>query len=584
MTYLVDQKDVEFNLYEYLDLNELTQMENFKEQSSDMYKMILNECLKLAQSEMDPLFVSGDREGCHIEDGQVKTPKGFDKAYQALAQNGMIGMDVSPEYGGQGLPITLGVVASEFFNGSNVPLTMYIGLTRGAAHLIESFGEKKYAELFCPKMYGGQWGGTMCLTEPGAGSAVGDLKSVAKPNGDGTYNITGSKIFISSGDHDLTENIIHLFLARVEGDQPGTKGISLFVVPKIWVNEDGSLGEANDVNCVNVEHKMGIKASATCSLNFGENGKCRGFLVGEQGKGMSYMFQMMNEARLMCGMQGAAVAAASYMQALNYAKDRVQGGDNTLVKYPDVRRNLALMKAWTEGMRAMLYKTAVAADVANHSTDEAKKEKAQNRLDLMTPICKAYCSDFGFKVTEIAMQVYGGYGYISEYPVEQYMRDVKISSIYEGTNGIQALDLLGRKLAQKNGQLFRDFYEELTQFSASLESVESLKEAGGDLKKAADTIGQVAMKFAEWGMGGDRITPQLGATAFLEMCGHVCIAQHLLEQAKLAQEKIDGGSSDSFYSNKIKTAQFFVNEVLPNVRARAKSILSGSKAAMEIDF
>lgn len=584
MAFKIDERDVNFCLFEWLDLNKLLSFEAYKDQSLDLYKMVLGEALKFARNELDPLNASGDREGCRIENGQVKAPKGFKAAYQAYGQNGFIGIDTPTTYGGQGLPALLGTLLCEVVTGANVPFSMYSGLTRGGGHMIETYCSEAIAKRFCAKLFDGTWTGTMCLTEPGAGSAVGDLKTTAKPNADGTYSITGNKIFISGGDHDLTENIIHTVLARVEGDAPGTKGISLFIVPKYWVNDDGSVGEANDVSCVNIEHKMGIKASSTCSLNFGENGKCRGILVGERSKGMKYMFQMMNEARLYCGLQGEAIAGTAYENALAYAKERVQGGGTAIINYPDVRRNLAFCKAYVEGMRALLYYTAHFIDIAHRSPDPAEKERAQNRADLMTPICKAYCSDHGFKVTEIAMQVYGGYGYCSEYPIEQYMRDCKISSIYEGTNGIQALDLLGRKLSAKQGQLFRELYEDLSGFAAKHENHDTLKEEILALKSNLDTVGQTAMAFAEWGMGGDQVSPMLSATPFLEMCGHVMLAYFLLDQAVLADKKIKAGEKDVHYKNKIKTARFFVRHILPEVKMHAKTILARDKTAMEMEF
>lgn len=584
MTYKIDEKDLNFNLFEWIQMGKLTAFDACKEHNEELYKMVLGEGLKFAKNELDPINATGDRDGCVLENGQVKTPKGFKEAYRKFAENGFIGMDTPTTYGGQALPIMLGTVMYEFFSGANVPFAMYTGLTRGCAHMIETYCEEKLAKLFCEKMYNGTWAGTMCLTEPGAGSAVGDLKTNAKPLSDGTYQITGNKIFISGGDHDLCENIVHTVLARVEGDAPGTKGISLFIVPKYWVNADGSLGEANDVSCVNIEHKMGIKASSTCSLNFGEKGKCRGYLVGERSKGMRYMFQMMNEARLLCGVQGESIAGTAYMNALDYARERVQGGENVILGYPDVRRNLSLCKALAEGMRALVYYTAFHIDVASKSNDAAEKERSQNRADLLTPLCKAYCSDNGFKVTEIAMQIYGGYGYCSEYPVEQYMRDVKISSIYEGTNGIQALDLIGRKLAQKQGQLFRELYEEVTGFAGKNENHESLKSEIAALKGAMDTVGQVAMTFAEWGMGGDQVSPMLSATPFLEMCGDTVVAWLLLDQAVLADQKSKSGRNDPFYRDKVRTARFFATHVLPRVKMQAKAILAKDKTAMEMEF
>lgn len=584
MTYRLNQEDVEFNLFQWLDSEKITNLAPFKEHNADLQKMVLSELVKFCQNELEPLWASGDREGCQMVDGQVKTPKGYKEAYQKFAANGFIGLDVPTTYGGQGLPASLAGALNEVLIGSNISFTLYSGLTRGAAHLIETFGTEELAKRYCPNMYSGKWGGTMCLTEPQAGSAVGDIKTVAVPQGDGTYLIKGNKIFISSGDHDLTDNIIHTVLARVEGDEPGTKGISLFVVPKIWINEDGSQGEDNDVSCVNIEHKMGIKASATCSLNFGENGKCRGYLIGEQSKGMRHMFQLMNEARLLVGIQGQSIAARAYEDAVNYTKERTQGGDNLILNYPNVRRDLALCKAWAEGMRGLNTYVAYMIDIATHSDDPAEKEKAQNRVDLLTPISKAYCSDYGFKVTELALQIYGGYGYISEYPIEQYMRDVKIAAIYEGTNHIQSLDLMGRKLAIKQGQLFREYYEDLSKVAEDNASHEALGNEFQALKKSLDVVAQTAMTLAGWGMEGDRVKPMLSAYPFLEMCGHVTISYILLSQALKASEMIKAGSDTAFYRNKIRTAQFFARRILPQAVALSKDIQSADLSAMEIEY
>lgn len=582
--YHVDERDLEFNLFEQHKITDLLGFERYKDFNEDLFKMVVTEGVKFAKNELDPIWASGDREGCQFNNGEVKAPKGYKECFKKIAENGFLAVDIPTTYGGQGLPIMLNSAIYEVFTGSNTSMTLYFGLTRGSSFLIESFGTKELAEKFCAKMYAGEWGGTMCLTEPQAGTAVGDLKTTAKENGDGTYSIVGNKIFITSGEHDLTDNIIHLVLARVEGDAPGTKGISLFVVPKLWVNDDGSLGDKNDVSCVNIEHKMGIHASPTCSLNFGENGKCRGYLVGEQGKGMKYMFQMMNEARLLCGVQGQATAATAYENAVRYSKERIQGNNTHIIDYPDVRRGLGLCRSWVEGMRSLLIYTGRQLDIAEYHADEDARKHAQNRSDLLTPICKAYCSDFGFKVTEIALQLYGGYGYVSEYPMEQYMRDVKIASIYEGANGIQALDLMGRKLALNNGELFREFYEDLSAFAGNHEAHEVLAEQVGAFKKAVDTVGQVAMKFAEWGMGGDRQRPMMGATPFLEMVGHATLGYLLIEQAVIAHDKIKNGQDDAFLRDKIRTAKFFVAHTLPLVQMRAKEILSGDLSAMEMEF
>ncbi|HCU23934.1 MAG TPA: acyl-CoA dehydrogenase, partial [Deltaproteobacteria bacterium] len=436
MAYKVNYRDVEFNLFDYLKIQELGRAEKYAGYGRDEYSAILSEALKFALKEIDPLFKKSDQVGCRLEKGQVTAPPGFKEAYAHFAANGFIGMDTPATYGGMGLPESLTMAATEFFAGACVAFSMYSGLSRGAAHLIEVFSGEELAKRFVPNMYSGRWGGTMCLTEPQAGSAVGDLATTAVQEAS-HYKIKGNKIFISSGDHDLTENIVHMVLARIEGDPAGTKGISLFIVPKFRIKPDGSRGEPNDVKTVNIEHKMGIKGSSTCTLSFGDNGNCIGYLLGEPRKGMAMMFQMMNEARIACGLQGAAVASTAYENALDYAKTRTQGGKTLIIDYPDVRRMLTTMKAYTEGMRALLLYSAYLDDQAEVEKDPVLKEKYEGRLSLLTPVCKAYCSDLGFRVTELAIQVYGGYGYISEYPVEQYMRDVKISSIYEGTNGIQ---------------------------------------------------------------------------------------------------------------------------------------------------
>ena len=602
MDYKVDYRDVEFNLFDYLKVEEIGKTERYQGFGKDDLSAILSEALKFAKKELAPLNQPGDEVGCRMEGGQVITPPGYKEAYQKYAANGFLAIDVEATHGGSNLPLTISTGCNEFFVGSCLAFTMYPALTRGAGHLIEAFGNPNLVQKYVPNMYGGKWGGTMCLTEPQAGSAVGDIATTAIPEGD-HYKIKGGKIFISSGDHDITENNIHLVLARVEGDPAGTKGISLFVVPKIRANDDGSLGEANDVKCINIEHKMGIKGSSTCTLAFGDNDNCIGYLLGEQKKGMSMMFQMMNEARIAVGLQGQAVSAAAYKASLQYAHERTQGGNKLIAEYPDVRRMLITQKAYTEGMRALLLYTAHLYDRSNTETDENKAGRLRNRLDLLVPVCKAYCSDMGFKVTELALQVYGGYGYISEYPVEQYMRDTKIASIYEGTNGIQALDLIGRKLSINQGQLFREFYEDLSGFCAKHAEAEAFKTEVASLKKATDELGQVTMKFGEWAMSKNWDMPQLHAVSYLYNMGDVTVAWLLLDQAIMALEKLekiwkDKGAADEaakskicdeddeakFLEGKVKSARFFIHQILPGAKARGKAILGGDETPLKIRF
>jgi alkylation response protein AidB-like acyl-CoA dehydrogenase len=454
-------------------------------------------------------------------------------------------------------------------------------------------------------MYSGEWTGTMCLTEPQAGTAVGDLTSVATPiEGTDEYSIVGNKIFISAGDHDMADNIIHLVLARVPGDAPGTKGISLFAVPKYRFDKDGNIGERNDMYCTAIEHKMGIHASPTCSLSFGDEKECRGYLIGERSRGIIHMFQMMNEARIMTGVQGVASANAAYQLALTYAKERIQSPKITdrspdaksvaIIEHPDVRRNLMLSKAIAEGIRSMIVETATYADRAANDPDEAVRTKANDLFELLTPICKAYSTDMGFKVTELAIQVHGGYGYIGEYEVEQYMRDLKIASLYEGTNGVQALDLLGRKMRMKGGALFMTWLQDMSVFLESVKSNEALSDIAIAVDKAKNSVAGAAMHFQSNGKAKFEES-LLGATPFLEAMGNVHVAKALLHQAQIASDKLaelapegnadelaKGDDEIKFYAGKIHTARFFANSILPHTVALTKSIQSNDRSALDI--
>jgi hypothetical protein len=586
MSYKVNQRDVEFNLFDYLKVQDLGKTSRFQGLAQEDIHAILEQALKFAQHELAPLQKIGDENPVRMDGDKVITPPGYREAYQKFSANGFLAMDVPTTYGGANLPLTVVGACQEFFMGACLGFMMYPGLSRGAAHLIETFAEKTLAQRFVPPMYAGQWGGTMCLTEPQAGSAVGDITSKAVRNGN-IFKIEGQKIFISSGDHDLCENIIHLVLARVEGDPAGTKGISLFLVPKIWVNEDGTLGEANDVKTVNVEKKLGIKSSSTCTLIFGDQQKCQGYLIGEQSKGMPMMFKLMNEARIAVGMQGSSIAGAAYECALQYAFERTQGNDRLIVEYPDVRRMLITQKAYVEGMRALLAYTGYQDDVAGTETDEARRDRAQNRVDFLVPVCKAYCSDMGFKVTELALQTYGGYGYICDYPIEQYLRDSKISSIYEGTNGIQALDLIGRKLTTQEGRLFREFYEDITQFCEGRKGHADFKNEISALKSAAEDLGRVTLKFGEWAMAKNYDLPQLHAVSYLYNLGDVMLGWLLLDQALLAQGLLKKNPVDEekkFLEGKILTARFFIHHILPLAQGRTQAILDSDDSPLKIIF
>jgi hypothetical protein len=460
-------------------------------------------------------------------------------------------------------------------------------------------------------MYSGQWTGTMCLTESQAGSAVGDVKSMAKKEGD-HYLIQGTKIFITAGDHNLTENIIHAVLARTENAPAGIKGLSLFIVPKVRINADGSLGAPNDVNCSGIEHKMGLKGSSTATLNFGDEGKCQGYILGQEGQGIQLMFQMMNEARLGVGLQGFAVGNTAYLYALKYAKERIQGVEIekmkdpnaprvAIINHPDVRRMLLTMKSYAEGLRALIYRTAYYADLAKVATDPKEKENCENMIDLLIPIVKAYSTDIAFRLTEWAIQVHGGYGYCGEYPVEQLCRDVKITSIYEGTNGIQAMDLVGRKLSMKKGTLVMGWMKEINEFIEKHRAHPAFGPAIAQLEKAKNILVNVSMHFAKVAAGGDRLYPMLHACLYLEMFGETELAYLLLHQAIIAKDKVDaifqkaGAASPeaqakvmednadaAFYTGKIHTAEFFVNNILPQGQGKSSTILSGNKSALMI--
>ncbi|TXD33931.1 acyl-CoA dehydrogenase [Lujinxingia vulgaris] len=611
--FLFDRRDVEFVLFDQLEVENLVKLPRYQDFSRELFEMVLGEAVKFAAGKLAPTNEQADAEGVRLEDGKVILPESYPPLYKEFCEGGWFAPVHTPDYGGQGLPQSVGMAAIEAFIAAHPSFMFFSGLTVSAGHLIEVHGTDRDVELYLEKMYTGEWGGTMCLTEPQAGSALGDLTTTATPvEGEDFYKIVGNKIFISAGDQNLTENIIHLVLARVPGDPEGSKGISLFIVPRERVNADGSIGESNDVAITGLEEKMGIHASPTCSISFGDNDECRGWLVGERCRGLQYMFQMMNEARLVTGLQGVAIGNSAYQSALAYAKERAQGPKVTdrsespksvaIIEHPDVRRNLMTMKAYGEALRAMLINTAFLSDHAMYNEDEAVKTKSQDMLDLLTPICKAFCSDMGFKMTEIAMQVFGGYGYIKEYGVEQKMRDVKIASIYEGTNGIQALDLLGRKMRMKNGGLFLTWLQDTNEFLAELSEDETLGEMAKQVDAAKNALGEAAFGFTATGKK-DPEYPLLHATPYLRMFGLVESARLLLKQASIAQTRLEAiwaekgvdATDDEarkalieqnddvrFYENKVKTASFFIYQILPEARAILKSIQSGDRSALDV--
>jgi len=607
---VVDARDQAFVLYEMLELENLCDSPIFNDYSRDMFDMTLDLALKLAEEELLPANAEGDQEGCRLEDGQVYVPKCFHRLNRIIGDGGWAVMSVPVEDGGQGFPYTINIAATEAFI-HNFSFTIYPYAASGAAHLIRNYGSDRQKKLYMEKMYAGLWGGSMALTEPEAGTDVGNIKARAIRQPDGTYRIEGTKQFITCGDSDLFENIIHPVLARIEGDPVGTKGISIFLVPKFLVNEDGSIGSRNDYSIGGIEHKMGLNGSATCVMNFGDNGNCYAELLGEERAGMKIMFQMMNEARIGVGLQGVGTASAAYLHALNYARERKQGAELlnmqnpdaprvAIIEHPDVRRMLLWMKSHVEGMRALIYLLALCVDKCEVIEDDEDRQKWKGLLELLTPICKAYCSDIGFKVTELAIQVYGGYGYCREYPVEQFMRDMKIASIYEGTNGIQALDLVGRKLAQKKGAYFMNLMNEMYQTLEQYSSVEGLEKDAAKLKSAVDTLRDVVAYFSNCGKEGAFLVPVTHAYPFLCLMGCVCLGWLLFWQAGIAAEKladiyvthqVDPSNGNdflrenrdaAFYQGKILSAKFYLRNVLPQVDGYAGAIKSGDLSVVKI--
>ena len=607
--YISDRRDIDFVLYEQLNIEDILKTEKYHDLNRKMFDMVITEARNLGIKEILPTYTEGDREGVQFENGRVTVPQCFHRPYKLFVEGEWIAMAEDPEVGGQGLPAIIRQAAFEYIIGANFAIAGFGNLGHGAGKMIELFGTPEQKELFLKKVYSGEWGGTMLLTEPDAGSDVGALTTTAVKNPDGTYSISGNKIFITCGEHDLTENIIHPVLARIEGAPPGTKGISLFIVPKFWVNEDGSLGEPNDIVCSGVEEKLGIHGSPTCSMALGGKGKCRGLLLGEENKGMMVMFHMMNEARLDVGTQGFLHASAAYLYAVNYARERHQGRDIeagkdpeapqvAIISHPDVRRMLLQMKAYVDGMRSFVYYVAYCFDKKSTAKNQEEKERYNNLIELLTPIIKAYCSERGQFVCEQAIQVYGGYGYTKEYPVEQLYRDCKITSIYEGTNGIQAMDLLGRKLGMKKGTVFIDFLNEIKAAIESARKIPHLEDLAARLEKALNRLSEVAMVLGKTAFSKDMKLAHAYAHPFLEVVGDVIMAWMLLWRATVAAPRLEklAGSSDektiqskvaknkdaAFYDGQIKAAEFFINAVLPAAVGKMNAIASPHPAAIDI--
>jgi hypothetical protein len=586
--YRAPVEDVTFLLNDVLRFDRHNNLAGFADATPDVIEAILGEAAKLCEDVLAPLNRVGDVQGCvRAEDGSVTAPDGFKAAHDAYAQGGWLGLAVPEEYGGQGLPYTLNVVVSEFASSANMAFSMYPGLTMGAVAALLVHGSEEQKRTYLPKMVEGRWSGTMNLTEPQCGTDLGLIRTKAVPNGDGSYAISGTKIFISAGEHDLTENIIHLVLARIEGAPAGTKGISLFVVPKFVVGEDGSLGERNPVSCGALEHKMGIHGNATCVMNYDG---ARGWLVGEENRGLNAMFVMMNEARLGVGIQGLSQSEVAYQNAAAYAKDRLQGRALTGPKSPDkpadpiivhadVRRNLLTIRAVNEAGRALVLWTALTSDIAHRSEDAAERQAADDRLGLLTPVVKGVLTDLGFDNTVRAQQVLGGHGYIAEWGMEQFVRDARIAMLYEGANGIQAMDLVGRKLPRDGGRAIMAFFNEVGAFCQENGSDE-MKPFTEPLGKGLGHLQQSTMWFMQNAMAKPD-NAGAGATEYMHLLGLVALGYMSARIAKAALDrKGQGDGVADRMDAKLTTGRFFMERLMPETGALSRRIQAGSDAIM----
>lgn len=581
-------RDFEFVIKELLELDKYKHLKGFDEVDENLLGSILAEGAKLCEEVLFPLNQGGDKEGVKFDNGKVKVPTGFKEAYQTYIASGWTGFTCDKEYGGQGLPEVLNMPIIEMICSANLSFGMTPGLTHGAYNAIAMHGSDELKRKFLPKMVSGEWTGVMCLTEPQCGTDLGLIRTTATPAKNGSYKISGSKIFISAGEQDLTDNIIHLVLAKLPDAPAGVKGISLFIVPKIMVADDGSLGKANAVTCGSIEHKMGIHASPTCVMNYDG---AEGYLVGEPHKGLRAMFTMMNEARLYVGVQGLGLAEVSYQNASIYAKERLQlrslkGAKypekpaDPLVVHPDIRRMLLTMRSFTEGARALALMTALKIDIHKRSDNEEEKLEADEFIQIITPILKAYFTDMGFEATNLGMQIFGGHGYIHEYGMEQYARDARIAQIYEGANGIQALDLVGRKLPKHAGRYLRRIFHPATEFVAAHKDNPKMAEFTKPLHQAIGSAQNASLWIAANAMGNPD-EAAAGSVEYLRLMALMVFAYMWAMMAEVALRKLETNPSDKeFYENKLAVARFYMTKILPYQYGLLASIVNGSKTTM----
>lgn len=574
---------MKFTLNEMIGLEHFQKLKGGSEITHDLVDALTSEAARFCENVLFPINQSGDSEGCHYENQTVRTPKGFKEAYKGFVEAGWGAIALDPEYGGQGLPHTLNLLCEEMVCSTNLSFGLYPGLTRGATIMLAEHGSEALKKRFLQKMITGVWSGTMCLTEPHCGTDLGLLRTKATPQADGSYKLSGTKIFISSGEHDLTENIIHFVIARPVGAVAGVKGISLFAVPKFMVGDDGRVGERNPVYCASIEHKMGIKGSSTCVMNFEE---ATGYLVGNLGQGLNNMFTMMNIERLGVGTQGLGVSEVAYQNALQYARDRLQGRSlrgaeqthqpaDPIIVHPDVRRMLMNIKAYNEGCRMLAYWISSELDEAERTDDPVRRDEANDLVSLMTPIIKAFLTDIGFENANTALQVFGGHGYVHDYGMEQYVRDARIAQIYEGTNGIQALDLLGRKVPARMGRNLRRFFHPVLAYIDANRADDSLKDYLPLLEKAVVRLQQATVTVAQKGMA-DPFEIGAASVDYLHLFAHVALAYMWCRAVQTAHKNKTEAEAE-FYASKLETAHYFFTKLLTKSSMLFANIMAGGK-------